>query len=435
MKKRILRALCFVLALCAVGCFCLTGCSSKGKTLLKYDGETLSQNMYMLFLSRLKGTLASSDYYGTEALKDSFWDAVTDADGRTRNDIYKAQILDNAKTYLAALHLFEELGLKLPDSKIDEIDERLEGLIEDDADGSKSTFNSILSAYGANYRVLRDAYILEAKISYLRDYLFGSDGSRIAENVYEEYYEQNYARFKQVFIYTYAPVYVTDADGNDVYYTSDNKIAYDKNANQKKNEDGVTQRDENGDIIYVDDEGKVAYDKENGTRAFVYDENGYVLTREFTREELINASDRAQLVLEEAREGESKIFDSLVKEYSEDEGSTKYANGYYVTKDSQYDSPEVIEALFEMEPGEVRRVDSDYGIHIVMRYELEAGGYALDDNSDFFISTTTGKYVFLDNLISQLLSDYLDKYVGDIVVDEKLLEGINIKNIGANYYY
>ena len=137
---------------------------------------------------------------------------------------------------------------------------------------------------------------------------------------------------------------------------------------------------------------------------------------------------------DEAREGEYSLFDRLVEEYGEDEGMVKYPNGYYMTRTSDYDSPEVIEALFDMDTGEIRRVESEYGIHIVMKYELDKGGYADKDNKDFFV-TEDGTYSFVNLLKSDLLEEYLKQYKESIVIDEERLKALSMKSVGANYNY
>ncbi|MBO5416897.1 MAG: peptidylprolyl isomerase [Clostridia bacterium] len=434
MKKAFIRVLALMLVL-AIAFTAFSACSSKGKTFMKIEDTEMSVNMFQLFLSRMKGTICSS--YGEEALDDSFWDTVMSADGATYNDHFTSQVLENTKTYLAALHLFEQEGLELPESYIEEIDEQIDELIENDADGSKNTFNSILSDFGVNYKMLREAYIIEAKIAYLNDYLYGSDGSKISPVLLEEYYQNNYARFKQVFIYTYALVYDTDADGNDIWYsiTNPKKISYDTTATPKKDGNDNIVKDANGDTVYVDEEGKIAYDKKNGKRNPKLGSNGYQLTRDYTTEELRAAIDRAQLIAEQCVEGNYTLFDSLVDKYSEDEGMSEYPGGYYLTAESDYDSPEVVKALFEMKEGEIRTVNSDYGIHVVMKYELDEGGYADKDNSDFFVSTKTGQYVFISKLREELLAQTLKPYIDKIEIDETLIEEVDIKSVGANFYY
>ncbi len=436
MKRYWVRSLAIILCIFTL-ISSAVGCGAKGTPYIELEGTELSVNMYQLFLSRMKGTLASGYAFGEKALKDSFWDTIMSADGTTYNDHYTAQVLDNSKNYIAALHVFEELGLKLPKSYLDEIDTQLDELIENDADGSKTTFNSLLAKYGANYNILRDAYILEAKISYLNDHLYGADGSKIAPTLVEEYYQDTYACFKQVFIYTYALVYETDSDGCDVWYkiTDSKKVSYDTTAKVKKDEDGKEVKDKNGDTVYVNEDGTVAYNKKDGQRNPKRDANGNKVTREYTKEELIRASDRATLIMEEAEQNNYTLFDKLVDSYNEDAGMEEYPNGYFVTRESNYDSPEVIEALFEMKEGEIRRVDSEYGIHLVMRYDLAEGGYADTDNADFFVSNNTSGYIFMSDLKQKLLGQYLAPYIEKIEIDKSVLVGVDMKSVGANFYY
>ncbi len=426
----------------------LVGCASKGKTLMKLDGEKISVNTVMLFMSRMKGTLASASVFGSEALKDEFWDTIIDANAKTTYDTYYTDtVLDSARTYLAALAYFDELGLKLPKETEDEIDAELRELVDYDGEGSKTAFNALLADYGANYKILRDAYIMEAKLAYLNDYLFGSDGSLIAAENYDKYYEENYVRFRQIFFFTTKPVYQTDENGDEIYYSdlSNGIIAYKTDgANKKADNNGAWIKDKNGEFVYfyTDSDGKehISYDKkgteENPTqRNPITDTSGNVMTEALTKAEMIKLSDKVQLIMEdEAKEGEYTLFDKLIEDYGEDEGMEQYPNGYYMTSSSQYDAPEVVEALFEMEVGEIRRVESDYGIHIVMKYPLEDGGYASEENADFFRSED-GTYVFLGTLKSQLLEQYVADYKANIVIDEERRKELSMKNVGANYNY
>ena len=231
---------------------CLAGCSQKGKTLMELDGETLSLNTYMLFLSRIKGTLSSTANFGSSASKDSFWDIVMNSDGTTTyNDYYCNMVLDSAKAYLAAMYIFEEEGLKLPKEYKDAINEEMDRLVETDGKGSKAALNSILAAYGANYEILKNAYELEAKMYYLNEHLYGKNGEKIASNVIEEYYQETYVKFRHVFLYTYDVVYETDENEDEIYYTSTGAIAYDTSKRQKTDADGNPVKDASGNIIYL----------------------------------------------------------------------------------------------------------------------------------------------------------------------------------------
>ena len=432
MKAFIKKIIVFALAL-AIALTALAGCGSTGKTAIKLEKSEITLNLYMLLLSRMKGTVASIN--GTSALRDSFWDTIIDAsEGKTYNDYYCEMVMESAKTYVAALHLFDELGLKLPASYTDSIDQEIADLIEYDADGSKTAFNSILANYGANVKVLREAYVMEAKIAYLNDYLFGADGSRISADIYEEYYEENYVRFRHIFFFTTKPVYQTDANGDTIYYTTEGKIAYDKTA-IKLEENGAVVKDKNGDNVFVKEDGHIAYDTKNGVPSPMLDANGNVMTTKLSTKELIALSDLiTEKITPYATNGSYAMFDSLVEDYGEDEGMITYPNGYYLTANSDYDAPEVVEALFDMEVGEVRRVESEYAIHIVMKYPHEEGGYALSANSDFF-RNEDGSFAFLSTLKSMLLSDYIAKYSESIVIDDELIRSVSMKTVGANYNY
>ena len=109
MKKYMGKAIAVLLAVMML-LLCFAGCSSKGETMMKLESETLSVNLFELYLSRMKGALASSYSYGSKALTDSFWDTVMSTDGTTYNTYYTNQVLESAKTYLAALYAFEQRG-------------------------------------------------------------------------------------------------------------------------------------------------------------------------------------------------------------------------------------------------------------------------------------------------------------------------------------
>ena len=432
MKKICKRIVALILTLImAVSCF--VGCSSKGKTLMKIEDTEISINLYKLYLSRLKGMLCSSYSFGADALEDSFWDTVMSKEGMTYNTYYTNAILENTKTYLAAMYECDLRGIELPKATLTEIDERIDDFIKNDAGGSKTTFNSMLSPYGVNYKILREAYIIEAKIELLKDTVCGVNGELIGKNLLDDYYEQNYARFKQIFYYTYDYVYLTDENGDDIYYTDKGKIAYDTSATPRTDSDGKAVYDANGDRVYVfvNDEGltRIAYDKKNGVRRNKTAEDGSHIIADLEGEELQAVLDHAAMTMEKTEKNDFSGFEALM------DSDEKYPNGYYMTRETNYDSPEVIEALFEMEIGDVRMIKSDYGIHIIMKYELEDDGYNKKANSDFFISTETGNYVFINDIKNQIMSSYLDKHKEKIIIDDALLVGVDMKSVEPNFYY
>ena len=88
MKQRIIKIVSAVLALLML-VISISSCSSLGEPILTLGKTELSENVYLLFLSRLKGNLASAANYSTDALKDSFWDTVVSNLGTTREQSYK----------------------------------------------------------------------------------------------------------------------------------------------------------------------------------------------------------------------------------------------------------------------------------------------------------------------------------------------------------
>ncbi len=440
--KRIiaLALVCLTVFVCAVGC---SGGAELGETLMELDGNTMSVNLFKLYLSRMKGMLSTTSYFGESAKNSEFWDTFMETDKWTNyNDYYTNVVLESAKTYLAAIAMFEEKGLKLPDSYIEEIDAEMEDLVLNEADGSKSVFNAMMREYGVNYDILREAYIIEAKIAYLEEYLFGKNGSKLGANIVDDYYKNNYARFKQVFLYTFEYKYETDDNGDVIYYKEGNKIAYDTSKTQKTNSDGDVLRDSNGDIIYVytDSNGKerIAYDRALGVKSPLTDSNGNAEIIEYNKTEIALIKEEAEKLMETLKKGDTVAFDAMVESHSEDAGLKDYPNGYYVTEDTLYESPEVIEQLFELEVGEYALVRSDYGFHLIMRYELEDKAYSSElhpEYKDIFVSNKTGAYVFMSDLTNQLFASYMEPYKARITVDKTVLVTADIKRAGVNYYY
>lgn len=424
MKKTFIRALSLCLCLLMLAT-ALCSCGSRGKTMMSIGDQTLSVNMYQLMLSRYRGTM---EYSYPEAAKDDFWDIVIDSKGTTYNDYFTASIYDNAKTYVCAMYVFEEIEkLELPKGTVDVIDEEMKKMVDELADGSKTAFNTQLSQYGVNYQMLREAYIMEAKVAYLQDTLYGTDGSLLSDVVREEFYQKNYTRFKHVFLFTYSAVYEQDANGDDIYFTDDDKISYDKiNGTTKLGADGSPVKDENGDSIYYTADGRVAYDKVNGSRAYVYNKDGYVTTRTYTDEEVAEVEAKANQILEMAQSGED--FDELVEIYGEDPGFAEYTSGYYLTDASEYEIAEVKDALPDMKTGEIRLIRSEYGFHVLKKYELDEGAYKDSVNADFFTD-------FNEKLMTDMFLNLVNQYADKVEVNEELASSIEIRDVAANYYY
>ena len=95
------------------------------------------------------------------------------------------------------------------------------------------------------------------------------------------------------------------------------------------------------------------------------DENGAMLTGQ----DMTNANKKAQSVFEQAKKANDADFDKLIAQYNDDEGVSAYPDGYVFTTGEMVDEFE--KAAFDMEVGETRLIQSDYGFHIMRKLTLE----------------------------------------------------------------
>ncbi len=444
MKRKFIKFAALTLAVITV-MLSLVSCSGANRPAVSLGDNSISVGMYSLMTSIFKGTLA----YGNSSINsDSYWNTVVNSDGETQETVCNRLVLEMAKENLYKLALFDEKGLELPQSVIDEIDEELDFWIDYDADGSMNNFNSILAEYGANYDILREYMIMAAKIEYLGKHMYG-DGSQISGDVKQKYLEENYVCFKQILLPYYRYVYETDENGDEIYYTEEGKISYDSKKGELADSDGdgKANRDKNGDIIYYaeDDKGniRICYDKLNGTRKYKYDESGNEVTEEFNDSEKSEVWNRAQKVFSEIQAGNFSGFEVLIATYDDnygDEGAQRvYLNTgvEYSTVYSDGVVDELADAASELEVGEAAKLETDYGIHIIMRYSFEDAPWENEDYKGYF-EDDTGVLDFDNNLIKSLFMAEIEKIkdrVGEITVDTEAIAEVSIKNIGINYNF
>jgi hypothetical protein len=337
--KKINKRCCRILA--AVLCVLMlvpafASCSSLGTPVMSLGSTEITGNMLEFWLSRYKAQMLYQ--YGS-AIKneyvsyDAFFDTIVEGTDKTYNTLFTEYVKDNARTYLGAIHLYNELGLSLPQAKIDEVDAHLDELIETYAEGSKQEFNTVLAQYGVNYDILREIYLMEEKVGQLQSHLFGPGGSeQITAADKEEYYKSHYVRLRQVYIFI--------------------------------NE--CPKTDEKGNYI-TDSEGMYAY-------------------REMTADENKAAKEKAKKAYELLQNGTS--FDTVLAEYDENTSDNEYKSGIYLSEESAYGNDatvsKIYDALLDMENGEYKMIESDYGIHIIQKIPLDDGAYNLAANEDFF---------------------------------------------------
>ncbi len=453
MKRTLLRvsALLMALLLLTLGA---VSCAARPKTLLSLEKDgikvSISANIYERMLSRMKGNLCFYGYTvgGVTADHADFWKYTDQFDGvntQTLDEYYRATILENCRTYLVALYLFEKEGLSLSESEKEEVEELMYELLLTDGDGSKTKLNAVLSAYGVNYDILKEAYTIEAKVNALQNHLYGQDGALVGDALKTAYMEENYVHFRQILLASYHYVYETDKNGDVIYYETDsaNKthICYDSGNGVPDERNGEAVKDSNGDVIYYvpdSDYTKIAYDEIHGAPVNLTEEDGTSKIESMNEEELADLKTRAEALYDNLKDASAADFELAIEEESEDSAEvSEYDDGYYLRKDLDYTASgdeylyleQIVEALDTMEVGEVTMVQSNFGYHIVKKYAHSEKAYESEVNETWFED-------FNENLVQSLFLEKCREYFDDIKIDEAVLAATpTMKEVGINYYY
>ena len=427
--KKTTKILCFILTI--ILCIPLF-VSCEAKTLITYEDKTLSVNVYEFLLSRMKGTLA---YYGYEVDKPSFWKTVVSLeDGTTYNDYFRATIMQQAVYYVIADKMFDENNLTLTDAQEKKIDDLLSAYVK--KAGSKSKLNEELKNYGVNYEILREVLILEAKIELLKNHHYGEKGEKIDTEIKEEYFNENYVAFKQIFLATYE--YVTDKDrfGDTVYYTDEKHkaISYDTtNGKTQTDEYGKTVKDIFGKDEYFTEDGKIAYDKTNGVIGYVTNKDGDKVIAELSEEKKSEIYNSAKKYAEDC-DNNSALFEEYAEKYGESETNDLvylYASsGYYAAQnDAVAYFDDMAELIMTLDVGECTVYKSAYGYHVLARYENEKGAYADEKNKDAFAD-------FVGTLVTRLFEGECAKRESKVSIDEAVFEEApDMADVGINTLY
>lgn len=455
MKQKLLRAVALALS-CVLLLFTVSCSGGKGKTLLslKKDGVnvSISVNIYQLMLTRMKGSLGFYGYTANGLTPDSeaFWsyqDKFNGTDLQTIDEYYRDCILDNCRTYLAALYLFEKEGLSLSAADEEEIDSMMEEILHTDGDDSKTKLNAVLAAYGVNYDILKEVYTIEKKVAAVQKHLYGENASAVGDIVKAEFLEENYVHFRQIFLAAYSYVYETDDNGDVIYYytTGANKdhICYDTdNGVTGTNEDGSVVKDQNGDTVYFvkdSEQKKIAYNTSLGEPAYVMNEDGsdYKTTPK-TEDELKALATRAETLYNQMKNATAAEFEAAIPKESDDTSDkSEYSDGYYLQKNVDYMASgadyeyldQIVTALETMQDGEVTMVKSNSGYHIIKKYAHTEKAYEKEANEAWFET-------FYEDLIESLFLEECQKLYADIKVNEKVLANApTMKEVKMNYIY
>ena len=335
------------LLLCAVMLCALTGCTSSA-AVMQYGSEEVTLHMYRYWLSTYKGSFLNA--YTDMRDTDEFWNSEL-LEGVTAEEYLTDSVIDNVKRTLICAALFDEKGLKMSEEAQKNIDDYIETLITERADGSRKSFNQMLAQYGINIDMLRKIYTMEEKTSLLFENLYGKGGEKeLTEADYTAYCADNYVRIRHIYV-------------NDAY---------------------VYETDENG--------------------YYKYDQSGSLVTRDLTAAE---KTEKAKKIADiEAALAKGEKFEDVYEKYSED---LYYENGYYLCATTNFVS-DVVVAAMNLEVGKSTRVDSDYGTHFILRMEMDEKPYENEANADFFADFETAAknaafYDYLQSLLGEVTVD------------------------------
>ncbi len=298
------------------------GCSgSKGRAAMEYGDYKITEGMYTYWMISMKSYFL--DYYADAEDTDAFWSSTLD-DGTTMEAYVTEIVNNNVRNYLIAQSLFDEYGISLTQTALDDIALQVSDMI--DYYGSRAEANAALGAYGINLDTLEQVITAEKKLECVYDFLYGENIGLEAPTAEEldAYYNANYMRIKYIYV-------------------------------------NLTDRfvfDENGNITY--------------------DEEGYFKTTPLTEEEIAQKKAKAESAFARAQSGED--FDVLVTEFTEVDMSL-YPNGLYISSnDIGNYGYEVISAVMDMEHNEIRMVEDGYDAYIILKCPLLDRAY--EDETD-----------------------------------------------------
>ena len=400
---------------------------------LEYEGVEIPLSFYELMLSRTKASIARE--MGTENL-DSFFAAESNVKGKTNEQYYNELVLESCKYYLAALYIFEDEKIKLPQSYYDQINQDVQDCIDIDyIAGSEEKLNEILSEYGVNIESYKDAFITHSKYEYLHTALYGEDGSKIGAGVKQSFAEEHYHRFKQIIIPSYYYVYETDENGDLMYFdpATGNPIYDTENGDYIMGSDGNYLRDKYGVKIAFDADENILYDKTTGVIKMVddtihyYDENDLKAQKEKAIE-IANSISKNNYSAFEAK-AEANVIPVLEMDsnadadyYVSDIDQASYTGKYAYMNDLYL-------GIKDMDIGDVKMIETDYGYHIVMKYKIADGAFSDSENEIWFENFTTA-------LVTQVFSNKCSSVLPNIKVnDENLAKAKSITEIAINYDY
>ncbi len=336
----------------------LAACSNDNTTVAKYKDTSVDSGMFSYMLSSQKAYVEQMMYYyyGTTDF-DSMWslEISRDENGNpiTYGDNAFEGIVNALKMFVIVKQLCKEYGLTITDeSTIDAI----EDYVSEDADiaGDINFLEIALAEYGATVAHERDYLYTTSLTSVLLDYLYGDNGTmKIPDSDIRAEFEKAYTKIDM------------------------NMFSY-------------TQRNESGSYIdrvdsnITDEELKEYFDNQYAKAEHIlfyfYDTADTTGNTKIPDTEIAAKRAKASELFEKIKNGELS-YDEAKAANNEDKALLTTAGGDVIGKGELNEKFVDFEnAIFDMQVGDIKMIETDIGIHIVRRNELSESDYSGSKN-------------------------------------------------------
>ncbi len=312
-KKLLCALLCVLMVLSLCAC-------SRSPVIATYEGKSLNSAMYSLHLAIEKRAIEEYYYYsgGMDiSSTPSFWDKIYDE----KNNLTWADYVESEFcNMLIAMQFCEEHGLTVTDESVSaEIDALIESYIK--TAGSKDLLNLELAEYGANYDMLVEYLNCYQYINVMREYLADDGTLAVSKDEIVEYLS-DYLNYDYIFF--------NSLDENN------KPIVYDDITTEQVEEYFLSNYVTVKHILY--------------------------LTRGLSDEKKLEKKEKAEANLAAIQAGTAEFSDF---EDDNEDSNIEYTFTYG-TMVSEFE-----DAAYEMEVGETRVVETEYGYHLMVKEELD----------------------------------------------------------------
>ena len=356
----------------------------KSKALVSFKGVIMSEEVASYFVTRYKYEYMSELRRAGANPNDSyaFWNKDA-GNGKSYGEILEARTRNYVAQILICNYLFDKYG-NLTAEERDLISDEVEAYLNNQADGSKATFNDKAAKMGFSYSSFKEATEMYYKYLAAATIFCGANGENMKnqpELVKESISE--YSHVKLLFIRT-ETTYVLDDKGNRVT--------------------------EPGGAYKMRD----LTDEEKAGRALL-------ISRIDSQIDAFNSTQDNAM--------SDVAFENYLK--NNDEGDpSMHSSGYYFREGTGFseafekDYPTITEKVYELTVGKYGKAELDFGVCYIYKYEPSVNDLEVDALEECFSD-------FYTNLALKFFVNTLDEYMPDVSFKDSFNE-INVLDVPCN---